>query len=137
MSMDLQLSFCVKLGCNLPRSHSPPTQITLTGSIYSTLAITIERYITVCHPFYAVSHKWSARRYLVPIISFSLFYNAPKFFELSTAREENVNSTTNNYTIEPTAMRVNEIYIKVRNNKHTLYAKFKLGSSYFRSTASG
>lgn len=62
----------------------PLAQIALTGSIYSTLAITIERYLIVCHPFYTVSHKWSAWRYIVPIVTFSFGYNAPKFFELET-----------------------------------------------------
>jgi len=38
-------------------SHSLPfvlplAQIGLTGSIYLTMAITLERYFTVCHPFY-------------------------------------------------------------------------------------
>ncbi len=45
----------------------PVAQIAMTGSIYSTLAITIERYLIVCHPFYTVSHSWKAKRYIVPI----------------------------------------------------------------------
>ena len=40
----------------------PLAQVSLTGSIYSTLAMTVERYLTVCHPFFTVSHKWSAKR---------------------------------------------------------------------------
>ena len=35
----------------------PLAHISLTGSIYFTLAITIERYLTVCHPFYKVSFR--------------------------------------------------------------------------------
>ena len=30
----------------------PMAQVGLTGSIYFTMAITVERYVTVCHPFY-------------------------------------------------------------------------------------
>ena len=33
----------------------PLAHISLTGSIYFTLAITIERYTTVCHPFFKAS----------------------------------------------------------------------------------
>ncbi len=57
-------------------------QIGLTGGIYFTVAVTIERYLTVCQPFYHVSHKWSPCRYILPILGVTLLYNAPKFFEL-------------------------------------------------------
>jgi hypothetical protein len=33
----------------------PAAHIGLMGSIYCTLALTVERYIAVCHPF--VSHR--------------------------------------------------------------------------------
>ena len=58
------------------------TQVALTGSIYTTLAITIERYLIVCHPFYVVSHEWTSKMYILPIIVFSIVYNIPKFLEL-------------------------------------------------------
>ena len=60
----------------------PILQVALTGSVYTTLAITLERYLIVCHPFYVVSHRWSSKRYIWPIVVFSLLYNIPKFFEL-------------------------------------------------------
>ena len=60
------------------------------GSIYTTLAISTERYITVCHPFFKISHTWSARRYLVPILILSISYNIPKFFELEVKEETGI-----------------------------------------------
>ena len=48
------------------------------------MAITVERYLTVCHPFYKLSHEWPAKYYVIPIFSFSFIYNIPKFFELKT-----------------------------------------------------
>ena len=62
----------------------PLMQVALTGSIYCTFSISLERYLTVCHPFFIASNKWSAKRYVVPIIAFSFLYNAPHFFELRT-----------------------------------------------------
>ena len=94
----------------------PLAQIALTGSIYSTLAITIERYLIVCHPFYTVSHQWSAKRYIVPIVTFSLMYNLPKFFELQTGINLTTspdNTTSYEFSIEPTEMRVNSYYITI------------------------
>ena len=89
-------------------------QIALTGSIYSTLAITIERYLIVCHPFYTVSHKWSAKRYIIPIVAWSLLYNSPKFFELHTTYNETMaNQTKNGYDVDAADFRLNEYYIKI------------------------
>ena len=91
----------------------PLAQIALTGSIYSTLAITIERYLIVCHPFYTVSHSWSAKRYVIPILIWSLLYNAPKFFELYTTFDESHNKTSHGYDVEASPMRLNEYYITI------------------------
>ena len=60
------------------------------GSIYTTLAISTERYITVCHPFFKISHTWSAKRYLIPILILSISYNIPKFFELEVHEETGI-----------------------------------------------
>ena len=46
------------------------------------MAIAIERYITVCHPFFKLSHTWSPKKYIIPILLFSVAYNIPKFAEL-------------------------------------------------------
>ena len=78
----------------------PFAQIGLTGSMYFTLALSIERYTTVVHPFFKVtilsiltyhiivlfqiSHAWSSYVYIIPVSVFSFLYNIPKFFELST-----------------------------------------------------
>ena len=73
----------------------PLAQIGSTGSIYFTMAMTIERYLTVCHPFYHHSHSWPTRCYILPILLFSIFYNVPRFFELETTfRDPEDNSTS-------------------------------------------
>ena len=46
------------------------------------MAVAIERYITVCHPFFKLSHNWSPKKYIIPILIFSVAYNIPKFGEL-------------------------------------------------------
>ena len=83
----------------------PIIQIALTGSVYCTTAISIERYLTVCRPFLTASHNWSAKRYIVPILIFSLLYNIPRFFELQPelrciGNERRVNFTGNGSVFE-------------------------------------
>ncbi len=48
------------------------------------MAITVERYVTVCHPFFRVAHNWPAKAMVFPIVAFAILYNIPKFFELRT-----------------------------------------------------
>ena len=97
----------------------PITQIALTGSVYCTIAISIERYLTVCHPFYTASKNWSAKRYIFPIILFSIIYNLPRFFELRWKLwgesqiingEEVISYENATYFIELTELRKNEYY---------------------------
>ena len=73
----------------------PFAQIGSTGSIYFTIAMTVERYLTVCHPFYHHSHTWPTKLYVLPLLLFSIVYNLPRFFELNVETEiETANSTT-------------------------------------------
>ena len=62
----------------------PFLQMAMTGSLYCQIGFTIERYLVVCHPFYIVAKEWSVKRYIIPMVTFSVFYNLPKFFELDT-----------------------------------------------------
>merc|ERR1712061_396168 len=90
----------------------------MTGSLYCQIGFTIERYLVVCHPFYTVAKQWSVKRYIIPLVTFSIFYNLPKFFELDTLecdselfhkQHENItgshNWTLNATLYAPTEMR--------------------------------
>ena len=65
----------------------PVGQVSMTGGVYFTMVITLERYLTVCHPFYMFTRNWSSKPIVVGIIFFAITYNIPKFLETSTAYE--------------------------------------------------
>ena len=73
-------------------------QVAQTGSVYCTISISLERYLTVCHPFYFSGKNWSARRYIIPIVLFSVLYNMPRFFELRTKYIESDEDVSFNVT---------------------------------------
>jgi hypothetical protein len=103
------------------------------------MAMTIERYLTVCHPFYHHSHSWPTRCYILPILVFSIFYNVPRFFELETtfrdpednstmssingsvfvtatsnvSAEEEASNFTLGFSLQPTKLRLNYYYYTI------------------------
>ena len=106
------------------------------GSIYLTAAVSVERYFTVCHPYYTVklghsicmnfssklfvqfSRSWSSLLYILPIVIFSVLYNAPKFFELEAIVVVGNSTTTNSSNtsstlLHPTHLRTDPLYIKI------------------------
>ena len=62
----------------------PIIHISLTGSVYSVVAVALERFMTVCFPFTQCS-MCHGLGYIIPIILFSVSYNFVKFFEIETA----------------------------------------------------
>jgi len=63
----------------------PVAHIGMVGSIYSTLALSVERYLAVVHPITKYRHKYSSMHFILPVVLYSVLYNLPKFFELTTA----------------------------------------------------
>lgn len=62
----------------------PVTQMSISGSIYTTVALTVERYISVVTPFYRQKHNLKPWMFLAPVASFVVLYSLPRFFELET-----------------------------------------------------
>ena len=124
--------------CHMLPIITPLQEIALTGSIYSTMAISIERYLVVCHPFYTLSNRWSSKRYILPIIAFSVLYNIPRFYELEVqqAAQGNVRTTTGAtpiqsdktaddkpmYSVEHTDLRVDYYYNSIYRGWINLFA---------------
>ncbi|XP_035705474.1 FMRFamide receptor isoform X2 [Folsomia candida] len=87
-----------------------------TASVYLTVAVTIERYIAVCHSLQARSIcTWRrARMCVVAVLTFSITYNLPRWFEVITVPDECARMRTNvtTYMNEMSELRGNEYYIK-------------------------
>jgi len=63
----------------------PATQIALTGSVYSVVAVALERYFNICKPFSRnLGSVLNGFGYIFTIITFSVLYNIIKFFEFET-----------------------------------------------------
>ncbi|XP_040565534.1 FMRFamide receptor [Lepeophtheirus salmonis] len=81
------------------------------GSVYVTVAVTLERYFAIVYPV----RNFNCKSYFLTIISiFTVLYNIPKFFELR------ITHGTNGTRIEETELRKNEVYIKY----YILWSKF-------------
>lgn len=56
----------------------------LSGSVYTTVALTVERYISVVVPFFRQRHNLKAWVFIVPVAIFVIAYSIPRFFEVET-----------------------------------------------------
>jgi len=103
----------------------PIIHVALLGSIYSTVALAAERYITICHPFMRYRSYYRGTTFILPVVLFAFLYTLPKFFELRLSWEPLRNMSTlsmNESTAEipmfraklmATDMRKDKTYIRV------------------------
>lgn len=90
----------------------PLALIAMTATIYLTILVTVNRYISVCKPYQvadlcSVKH---ARKHVIIVITFCVIYNIPRFFErdLITIVDPETNITT--VEVQASAMGNNNIY---------------------------
>ena len=93
----------------------PIALIAQTGTVYTILAFTVERYIAVCRPLHAANTCTMARTKRVILIIFisSITYNIPRFFEYQTKQiwSDDYNRTI--ATIEFTEIGKNKVFQEV------------------------
>ena len=113
----------------------PVRSVCLCSSIYMTIALTLERYQAITSPvqYRARGGTNMTKRlltYLLPVLGVTLFYYAPKFFDLEVVKEtdcnpgssyansskltDGVNHTSNctqEYIILPSQLRTNHHYV--------------------------
>jgi len=85
----------------------PLSSVTLSGSVYCVIALATERYLHLTRP--QDSNKGSFFGYILPVLVFSLLYNAPKFFEFTTDYRINKKSEMEPY-VRATEFRKNVDY---------------------------
>jgi len=97
----------------------PFIQISLNGSIWSTVSVTVERYVSVVHSRHSF-RSLSSAIYIIPVLFITIVWNIPRFGELSTcytgknATDEilNISTMVTMPYICPTAMRKNLSYTR-------------------------
>ncbi|GMS85087.1 hypothetical protein PENTCL1PPCAC_7262, partial [Pristionchus entomophagus] len=105
----------------------PVTLMAQTMSVWLLVAITIDRYLAVCHPFIVASYCTKKRAMLTVgiILTFSIAYNFIRFWEFT------LNETTDQQTgvvedmLEP-LLRADKMYLLIYQNLLTLATQFIL-----------
>ena len=93
-----------------PHIIHPFTHIAATGVIYMTVAITIERYLGLCHPFLPPTSR-KAWFYVLPVAIIAVAMNIPKFLEIEHNWED-ITSRDTNETVEVISYRSTSLRYK-------------------------
>lgn len=69
----------------------PVAQIAMTSTVYLTLLVTLNRYLSVCRPHQVVPFCESrhAKAHVAIVVGFSVLFNIPRFFEYELAKVGN------------------------------------------------
>ena len=68
----------------------PPVQTSLVMSVYLTISLSVERYISVIHPLVSIRHH-SGSSYIplsLPAVIFSIIFTLPTYFMLDSSCEQ-------------------------------------------------
>jgi len=116
---DISFIVCASISFSLPQLSShwrvwihprifpwllPAIQMSLTGSIWSTVSVSAERYISVVHPRHWVS-SYSSAIYIIPVLLLTVSWNVTRFFELETCYPDKLELQSQPPQLCPTDLR--------------------------------
>ncbi|CAL2032359.1 unnamed protein product [Caenorhabditis brenneri] len=111
-AFDLYVAWLTYLRFAFALSH-----ISQTGSVYITVAVTIERYLAVCHPKRSkmMCGPGGAAWTILGVTTFAVVFNCTKFFELQVTVNPACPDGSNwqSYILLPSALATNPIYQQV------------------------
>ncbi|KAK6739099.1 hypothetical protein RB195_020898 [Necator americanus] len=111
-AFDLYVAWLTYLRFAFALSH-----ISQTGSVYITVAVTIERYLAVCHPRRSkqMCNSGGAAWTILGVTTFAVLFNATKFFELEVTINPVCPDGKNwqSYILLPSVMAANPLYQQV------------------------
>lgn len=86
-----------------------------TGTVWSTVAVTVERYVAVCHPLKArsICTYNRARTINVLVTVFAVIYNIPRFFDADFVKKVDTNTNVTYYDVIPSDFRQDSTYQNV------------------------
>ena len=86
----------------------PIALMAMTGTIYMTVLVTLNRYISVCRPYEAsdLCSVQQSTKHVAAVIIFSILYNVPRFFEYQVVKVP----APRGWTSQLSALGANRIY---------------------------
>ncbi|KAF8363466.1 frpr-3 [Pristionchus pacificus] len=105
----------------------PVTLMAQTMSVWLLVAITIDRYLAVCHPFIVASYCTKKRAMLTVaiILIFSIAYNFIRFWEFTLNEQVSLESGVVEDMLQP-LLRADKMYLLLYQNLLTLATQFIL-----------
>ena len=74
------------------------THVAKVGSVFTTLAVSLERYFAVCKPLWIHIRRCHPANYIVSVVVFAVGFNIPKFMEFEVSFHQLVSSDLQTYT---------------------------------------
>ena len=62
------------------------THLCKVGSVFTTLAVSLERYFAVCHPLWIRIRRCPPAIYIILVTVFAFAFNIPKFLEFEVRK---------------------------------------------------
>lgn len=98
-----------------PHLIYPLSYIGLTGSIFMTFAISIERFLGICYPLKFPPHTRKSWYYILPVVLISIIINIPRFLDgdIEWDEEEGYSYVASNLRISPDYIKYYRTYFYI------------------------